>query len=122
MTWLFIQRMTRLAASQHKVWVRLSLTPGYDQAPSSIEELSDRINKSTLQINSYEVRFYKWIVRIALAAQSTRPNQFTNFKKMNCLKQTHNFLRRMEGFVNTLYNSTQSKSITGYCNKSTIEL
>ena len=52
--WSFVQRMTRLASSQHKCWVIAFLSPSNPSVPQSLEQLQQIIVSSCLKMYSIE--------------------------------------------------------------------
>ena len=55
--WSFVQRMTRLASSQHKCWVIAFLSSPVQSFPQSLAELQQTITSSSLKMYSLEVIF-----------------------------------------------------------------
>lgn len=61
-SWSTIQRMTRLAESQHKVWVSLSLEPEFHNS-INLSDLVDATNRYKLRMILFEVLSYM-IIRV----------------------------------------------------------
>lgn len=70
-SWSFVQRMTRLASSQHKCWVIAFLSPSIHTIPQSLTQFQQITDSSCLQMYSFEVILLISIFILALGSKAS---------------------------------------------------
>ena len=89
LSWCFIQRMTRLASSQHKCWVIAFLSSSIHIVPESLTQFQQITDSSYLQMYSFEVILLISTFILALGSKTSSFYKSQNNKEIdekNCNK------------------------------------
>ena len=88
-SWSFVQRMTRLASSQHKCWVIAFLSSSIHIVPESLTQFQQITDSSYLQMYSFEVILLISTFILALGSKTSSFYKSQNNKEIdekNCNK------------------------------------